>query len=209
MKIFKIYKYVLAVAALLPLSAVSQTDKYAKYHEEIGEMSIEQNLNSPDVPTKNSDGARNVMATLAGQMQKAGLATDLSERGGMVLMVTVPTEKLFAANDTLLLPAANDIMTQIMQPLRVPDRYKLLIAVHSDNTGSEDYLTWLTQTRADAILSWIDAKGIPTEGIVTYGMGNDEPLVPDTSRAGRQTNRRVEFYYVPGPVMIQELKAKR
>lgn len=188
---------------------MAQNNKLDKYHEEIAELSIEENINSPEVPTKYSDGARNAMRTLAGQMQKAGLKTDLSERGGMVLMVTIPAADFFAANDTVLLPAADAALKQLMQPLRVPDKYKLLITVHSDNTGSEEYLTNLTQARADAILGWIESRGVPTAGVVTYGMGNDEPIAPDTSREGRRANRRIELYYVPGPVMIQELKAKR
>lgn len=191
------------------MATLAQTDKYAKYHEEIGEMSIEENINSPEVPTKHSDAARNAMQTLAAQMQKAGLSVDLNERGGMVLMVTIPASQLFAANDTALVASADNILKTISSPLRVPDRYKLLIAAHSDDTGSDDYLVTLTQARADAILTWLTQHGLPTDGVVTYGMGHDEPIDADTSRAGRQRNRRIELYYVPGPVMIQEIKARR
>lgn len=192
-----------------PMAAAGQNSKLDKYHAEIAELSIEDNINSPEVPVKYSDGARDAMRDLAVQMQKGGLATDLGERGGMVLMVTVAASDFFAPNDTALLPAADKILKQIMQPLRTPDRYKLLVAVHSDNTGSDDYLTYLTQARADAILGWIENQNVPTEGIVAYGMGNDEPIATDSSREGRRANRRVELYFVPGPVMIDELKAKK
>lgn len=209
MKYPTILRCVLAVLVLCPAGIFAQTDKFAKYHDEISEMSIEQNINSPELPTKYSDAAREVMLSLSNQLQKANVAVDLSERGGLVLMATVPAAGLFAANDTALLASADALLKAVSQPLRVPDRFKLIIAVHSDDTGSEDYLTFLTQTRAEAIVQWLDDHGMPTLGVVAYGLGNDEPIAPDSSRAGRQQNRRIEFYYVPGPILIQELKAKK
>lgn len=177
------------------------------YHEEINELTIDDNLQSPEVPKKLYDATRHEMKLIEQQMKNAGLATDMTERDGLVLMVTIPASDLFAPNDTMLSPRADTVLDKIIGPLRTPDRVKLLIAVHSDNTGSEAYLTALTQTRAEAIEHWIKRKGIPTEGIVPYGIGYEEPLSTEVSRAARASNRRVEFYFVPGPVMLQQLKA--
>lgn len=187
----------------------AKSSRLEKYYEEITELSIDDNINSPEVPKKYLDAALATMGLLAGQMEDDGLKTDLSERGGLALMVTVPVADLFASNDTILKTGADKVLEKFKKHLLVPDKYKLLIAVHSDDTGNEEYLNNLTQVRAEAILSWFSSNGIPTQGIVTYGMGYDEPLNTEETRQGRAENRRVEFYFVPGPILIEHLKTKR
>ena len=187
----------------------AKSSRLEKYYAEITELSIDENINSPEIPKKYLDAALATMGLLAGQMEKDGFKADLSERDGLVLLVTVPTADLFAPNDTIVKEDANQILTKFKKHLLVPDKYKLLIAVHSDDTGNDEYLTNLTQVRAEALLSWFLTNGVPTEGIITYGMGYDEPLNTESTRKGRAANRRVEFYFVPGPAMIEHLKAKR
>lgn len=187
----------------------AKSSRLDKYHEEITELSIDENINSPEIPKKHIDAALAAMGVLSGQLEKDGFKTDLSERDGLVLMVTVPVSDLFAANDTIVKAEANPILTKLKKHLLVPDKYKLLIAVHSDDTGNEEYLNNLTRVRAEALLSWFDTNGIPTQGIITYGMGYDEPLNTESTRKGRAANRRVEFYFVPGPIMLEHFKVKR
>lgn len=192
----------------MPFSMAAKTD-FDKYHQEITELSVDENLQKPDVPSKFIMPARTAMATLASRIERAGMKTDLTEREGMVLMVTVPVSDLFNPNDTILSRVAPNKLKVLANHLRTPDRYKMLIVVHSDDTGAEEYLNNLTRARADAIRRWIAGQGIPVNGIVPYGLGYDEPISSEQSRKGRAANRRVEFYFVPGPVMIEELKVGR
>ncbi|MCM1310130.1 MAG: OmpA family protein [Bacteroides sp.] len=208
MKLNAVITYIIGCAVMLPFAASAKTD-FAKYHQEIIELSVDDNLLTPDVPSKLAPSARTMMATLSNRIERAGMKTDLSEREGMVLMVTVPTADLFNANDTLLSKIAPNKLKVLANPLLTPDKYKLLIVVHSDDTGSEEYLNNLTRARADAIRRWFAEQAIPVDGIVPYGLGYDEPISSEQSRKGRAANRRVEFYYVPGPVMIEELKTGR
>lgn len=192
---------------MMPCTAWSRVN-LDKYHQEITELSVDDNLRSPSVPGKFMTGAQSTMSALGTRLSRAGMNTDLSERDGLVLMVTVPVAELFSANDTVLSDAGRTKLKPIAQPLRVPDKYKLLIVVHSDDTGTAEYLNNLTRARADAIRQWIDEQGIPVDGVVPYGLGFDEPVNVEVSRKGRASNRRVEFYFVPGPIMIEELKAR-
>jgi len=193
---------------LLPHFAAAKID-LAKYHREITELSIDDNLQSPEVPSKLILKARTVMTKLANRFEREGMQTDLTEREGMVLMVTVPVADFFMANDTLLSHTAFAKLKILSNPLRTPDKYKLLIVVHSDDTGSDEYLNSLTTTRADAIRNWIADQGIPVDAVVPYGLGYDEPINSEQSRKGRAANRRVEFYYIPGPILIEELKVSK
>lgn len=181
-----------------------------KYHEEIIDLSVDDNLQSPDVPGKLLAQTQSTMLALKARMEHEGLKTDLTERDGLVLLVTIPASDLFLPNDTLLAEFAPNKLTHLLHPLRSPDRFKLLVVAHSDDTGTDEYLNNLTRARADAIRQWIADQRIPVEGVVPYGVGYDEPINNESSRKGRAANRRVEFYFVPGPLLIEELRtAKR
>lgn len=209
MHIPTIYKTLLAGCLLVPAVATAKGFNFDKYHEEILELTLDDNLVSPEVPKKQYDAARTAMSELGTKLRNAGLKTDLSERDGLVLMVTVPAERLFMANDTDLSAIAAKTLKHLVPYLRTPDKYKLLIAVHSDETGAEEYLNDLTRSRAESIMQWLGEQAVATNSIVTYGMGFDEPKNLNQSREARAENRRVEFYFVPGPVLIEQLKAGR
>lgn len=180
-----------------------------KYHNEITELSVDDNLQSPEVPSKLMAAAQHEMDILKNRLAHAGLHTDLSEREGLVLLVTIPCSELFLPNDTLLATFASSKLKHLVPPLRNPDRFKTLIVSHSDDTGSESYLNNLTRARADAVRQWIADQGVPVDGIVPYGLGYDEPINEENSLKGRAANRRIEIYFLPGPLMLESLKSKK
>lgn len=202
-------KHALIALCLIAVpAAMSAKDDIDKYYNELTEMSVDENIDHPEVPKKQVPGVIDHMAKLAKMFDAAGLQTDLSLREGMVLLVTVPAADFFAPNDTVVRPSANPLLRTVASQMQVPNRYKLLITVHSDDTGSEDYLVDLTQARADALMSKLGALRVDTRAVVPYGLGHDEPLNDGKSREARAKNRRVEFYFVPGPTLIQEIKRK-
>ncbi len=207
MKLRKILTYILfATACVQPVAAKVDLEKY---HDEIFNQSVDDNLQWPDVPGKLMAQAQSTMSALKARMEHAGLKTDLTEREGLVLMVTIPASNLFLPNDTILASFAQAQLKHLLHPLRTPDRFKLLVVAHSDDTGTDDYLYGLTQARAEAIRQWIADQQIPVDAVVPYGLGYDEPISHESSRQGRAMNRRIEFYFVPGPLLIEELKSKR
>ena len=139
MKFKRLIPYFIAIFATVP-QAVSAKVNLDRYHQEITEMAVDENLQTPAVPSKFVIGAQSAMAGFATRLQRSGYEVDLSERDGMVLMVTVPASELFAPNDTIISHSAPQKLKPLAQPLRVPDKYKLLVVVHSDDTGSEEYL---------------------------------------------------------------------
>lgn len=177
-----------------------------KYHEEIAEMSIDANIASPEVPKKLTEAVKAKMTDLCARLKKSGFDADTDERGGLVVALTIPVADLFIPNDTIVAPHGVKPLMALSRHLKVPDYYKVLVAVHSDDTGSEEYLNQLTTSRADAIVNWFETQGVKTEGIIPYGMGFDEPFSVEPSRAARALNRRVEIYFVPGPEMFEALK---
>lgn len=69
----------------------------------------------------------------------------------------------------------------------------IVIEGHTDNTGAADYNRTLSQQRADAVKTYLVGKGVAADRLEAKGYGPDQPAQPNTTRAGREANRRVEF----------------
>lgn len=69
---------------------------------------------------------------------------------------------------------------------------------HTDSQGDDDLNRELSQERADAVLDYLVAAGVPAERLVARGFGESVPLAtPEETPADRATNRRIEFRVRP------------
>lgn len=53
-----------------------------------------------------------------------------------VILVTIPADRLFAPNATDLLPDASRFLSPLKRYMKDPDMFRVLIVMHTDNTGS-------------------------------------------------------------------------
>lgn len=130
-------------------------------------------------------------------------------RNKEVLLITIPTRYLFAPNETLLNDKAGDFLSPFKRYLRIPDTYRVLVVVHTDNTGSETYRDIITEERADSIFEWFEEQGCDTSFLFPYAMGDDLPIFENDSQKNRDANRRLEVYLVPGEKMLEQAKKGR
>ena len=68
---------------------------------------------------------------------------------------------------------------------------RIEIEGHTDNTGSEAYNQALSERRANAVKAWVVAQGVNPAQITTVGKGESEPSDDNSTKEGRQNNRRV------------------
>ncbi|MGO1243263.1 MAG: OmpA family protein [Sphingobacterium sp.] len=85
-------------------------------------------------------------------------------------------------------PSLNRVAT-----LLIEKNFSLKLAGHTDNTGSMQTNMRLSKERAEAIKSYLVSKGANASRIEATGYGPTQPIAPNTTAAGRQQNRRVEF----------------
>lgn len=137
---------------------------------------------------------------------KKGVCTIEAFRKKEVLLITIPAEALFAPNSTELNPEASKLLTPIKRYMKDPDMFRVLLVMHTDNTGSEEYREKITEERVDAVTDWFDGSGADTSYTFSYAFGDDNPLVPNTSMENRAKNRRLEIYLMPGEKMLTEAK---
>lgn len=64
---------------------------------------------------------------------------------------------------------------------------------HADSTGPNAYNQGLSEKRAQAVVNYLVAKGVERSRLTAKGFGENEPIAPNTTKEGRQKNRRVEL----------------
>ncbi len=74
--------------------------------------------------------------------------------------------------------------------------FKLAIEGHTDNQGRKDANLTMSQNRAQAVLSYLAAKGIDASRMSSTGKGDTEPVADNRTREGREQNRRVDIVFV-------------
>ena len=67
---------------------------------------------------------------------------------------------------------------------------------HTDSTGSPDFNRTLSQARAESVVKYLTGKGVKAARFTAKGFGPDRPVADNSTDAGRDANRRVEFNIV-------------
>ena len=75
--------------------------------------------------------------------------------------------------------------------------FNIVIKGYTDSFGSNEYNRNLSAFRANVVKSYLAGKGIHPNRIKAMGMGNADPLKPNTTSEGRAANRRVEIEVEP------------
>lgn len=75
----------------------------------------------------------------------------------------------------------------------------LEIGGHTDSRGADDMNLKLSQSRADAVLDQLVARGVSMGALSANGYGETEPIADNASIDGRSANRRITFKWQDGP----------
>ena len=115
------------------------------------------------------------------------------ERVGEGIQVTFDSGILFDFDSSDLRGQARDNLGALATTLNdMDDDAMLLVAGHTDATGSDAYNQTLSEDRAEAAARYLIQQGMDAEHIQTLGMGESEPVADNSTDAGRAENRRVE-----------------
>jgi outer membrane protein OmpA-like peptidoglycan-associated protein len=70
---------------------------------------------------------------------------------------------------------------------------RLEIQGHTDSTGDADFNRKLSQERAQNVRTALIKRGVAERRLMAKGYGEEQPIAPNLTNAGRAKNRRVEF----------------
>lgn len=214
----KIYLLTVVCSLIFSVNSLAQSaddlpSPYPDYQEdEFMDMDFEPNLMTPKVPAE-AQKAVSSYINKVGKSLKNKYTIDIT-RNNDVFVVVVPTDDLFLPNDTLFSKDADRILTPVLDLMKDPYMYKIVVALHTDDTGSEGYRQNLSTSRIYSVYDWlmdeIDEGKISEDiVIVPYAMGSNMPLVSNDTRKNRKENRRLEFYFIPGPKLIENALNKK
>lgn len=172
---------------------------------DIYELSLDDNLYTPDLGNEKEVGIiTDFQMNIARSLKKDKYEVELM-REGQVVIITIPAGQLFNPNDTTLTDLGKIMLNPFTKFAKTPDLYKIILVMHTDNTGSDIYLQNLSKSRVDAVFDWFNSV-MSTDYVVPYAIGGVEPLYPNNSIENRKANRRLEIYLVPSNEMIKQAK---
>lgn len=187
-----------------PKEKTSQKKDDPKTLEEIYDSPLDDNIRTPKLGGQ-KENIRKYQQKIAKQLKASGKNVETT-RNGEVVIVTIPVNDLFMPNETQLKATAAKYLQPFVGYLDELDFYRVLLVMHSDNTGSEQYTDNLTSQRVLAVLKWMKGKVKNDDYIIPYAMGASDPLpnTPNNSVENREKNRRLEIYLVPGKAMVKK-----
>ncbi|MDJ1481185.1 OmpA family protein [Cytophagaceae bacterium YF14B1] len=108
--------------------------------------------------------------------------------------VTVLHNIYFDFNKTSFKIDSYKELNKLARLLKENPSYRVEIAGHTDNVGSNDYNQQLSHRRAVAVVNYLISRRVDASRLVAQGYGETQPMASnDDEREGREFNRRTEF----------------
>ena len=111
-----------------------------------------------------------------------------------------PSGRLLLADDVLFQPGSSDldspedsVLVDLTAILVSRPTWRAVIVGHTDATGEEDFNLALSRARADAVLDYLVAAGVPATALSIEAAGSSRPLADNDTPDGRALNRRIEL----------------
>jgi outer membrane protein OmpA-like peptidoglycan-associated protein len=96
------------------------------------------------------------------------------------------------------------LLTKLQNATNLFSDASIVIEGHTDSQGGDDLNLKLSQERADAVLSYLNANTTIDRGrFSTIGFGESRPVANNETMAGRTLNRRIDVVIKPN---FQEIK---
>ncbi|OWU85456.1 membrane protein [Oceanicola sp. 22II-s10i] len=89
--------------------------------------------------------------------------------------------------------ASMAIMDDIAEVLNACGQIRMEVGGHTDSQGRESMNQQLSQARAQTVLNELRLRRVLTSSFSAKGYGEDNPIADNSTEAGREANRRIEF----------------
>ena len=136
------------------------------------------------------------------ELQSQMIQVTKSARGIILSMSDI----LFAVNKADLKADLKTSLAKVAGILSVYQQFNVSIEGNTDNTGSEEHNMKLSQQRADNVKAFLVEQGIAEDRLTAKGLGMTMPVADNSTKEGRQKNRRVDLVIQDKALQQQEAK---
>lgn len=133
-------------------------------------------------------------AKLRKQLRNTGVSV---QREGDKINLIMPGNITFATNSANINTSFYDVLNSVVLVLEEYNKTIIVVAGHTDSSGSDQYNQKLSEERARSVASYFHGKNILSDRLESVGFGEKQPVADNNMEAGRQMNRRVEITLLP------------
>jgi outer membrane protein OmpA-like peptidoglycan-associated protein len=135
-----------------------------------------------------------LLATIASHRQPPELPT----LAAIAKPVRLDSLSLFAPGSAELKPGSTKVLITALVNIKAQPGWLIVIAGHTDITGSPEHNLELSRSRAASVRDWMQRMGdIPDSCFAVQGFGAKQPVASNDTDGGRAANRRVDIRLVP------------
>ncbi|MCE3044585.1 C-OmpA-like family protein CmpA [Legionella sp. 16cNR16C] len=114
---------------------------------------------------------------------------------GDTMTLVVPTDRYFMFNSPKLNDLCYEGLVNIVKLLRCHVNCSIYVAGFTDDIGSREHKNNLSQARAEAMLTFLWANGIPAQQLNAEGYGDKHAVSDNKIIHGSAQNRRLEIQW--------------
>lgn len=122
-----------------------------------------------------------------------------TKRTDQGIITQLESDILFDIGRAELKPRARENLSKMADIIKKYPENVLTIKGHTDSTGTDAVNQPLSTRRADSVRDILVARGVPPNTIAIVGMGETQPIAPNTTPSGRAENRRVDVEITADP----------
>ena len=114
------------------------------------------------------------------------------ERVGEGIKITFSSGILFDVDKANLNDNSKIELAELSAILNKYEDTNIMLAGHTDSTGSEEYNLGLSNRRAQAVADYLMIRNVDSARFSVKGFGKSDPIASNDTDEGRAENRRVE-----------------
>ncbi|AZE54570.1 Outer membrane protein assembly factor YaeT precursor [Pseudomonas synxantha] len=112
--------------------------------------------------------------------------------------VRLDSLSLFGTGSAELKAGSTKVLINALVNIKAQPGWLIVIAGHTDVTGSPEHNLELSRARAASVRDWMQRMGdIPDSCFAVQGFGSNQPVASNDTEVGRAANRRVDIRLVP------------